>query len=80
VDGGLFDRNDRGSCQVVLVSVVLNCELLAVRNRVLFRIFNVLNELSETNSCTDDLLFSDLILCAVKQHGECMSMLHMKNT
>ena len=27
----MLDRNERGSCEVVLVSVVLNCELLAVR-------------------------------------------------
>jgi len=47
--------------------------------RVLFRRFNVLNELSETSSCTVDLLFPDLILCAVKQHEECINMLHIKN-
>jgi len=31
-EGSVLDRNDRGSCEVVLVSVMLNCELLAVRH------------------------------------------------
>jgi len=28
----VLNRNDRESCQMVLLSVVLNCELLAVRH------------------------------------------------
>jgi len=28
----MLDRNDGESCQVVLLSVVLNCELLALRH------------------------------------------------
>jgi hypothetical protein len=75
--GGVY-RNDRGPCEGVLVSVVLNCELYCIR--VLLWRFDVLNELLETNSRADGLLFPDLILCAVKQHEECMNMLHAKST